>query len=59
MALVPLLDEPFAFFGHSIGAAIAYETARIIAQTYGRTATGLLERDVFRLKRLLSNRRHR
>jgi len=42
MALVPLLDEPFAFFGHSMGAAIAYETARIIAQTYGRTATGLL-----------------
>ena len=29
--LLPLLDRPFAFFGHSLGAAVAYETAREIA----------------------------
>ncbi|WP_406284347.1 thioesterase II family protein [Streptomyces sp. NBC_00209] len=27
-ALVPFLDRPFAFFGHSMGAAVAYEVAR-------------------------------
>ncbi|MEM7134875.1 MAG: SDR family NAD(P)-dependent oxidoreductase [Chloroflexota bacterium] len=27
-ALQPYLDKPFAFFGHSMGAVIAYETAR-------------------------------
>lgn len=26
-ALIPLLDRPFAFFGHSLGALLAYETA--------------------------------
>src|ERR1700674_3490310 len=41
-ALVPYLEEPFAFFGHSMGAAIAYETARAIAQRHGRTAVCLM-----------------
>lgn len=29
-ALLPLLDRPFIFFGHSMGALIAYETARTL-----------------------------
>jgi len=29
-ALMPLLDRPVAFFGHSMGAVLAYETARIL-----------------------------
>lgn len=34
--LLPLLDRPFALFGHSLGAAIAYETAReITARGWG------------------------
>lgn len=31
-ALAPLLDRPFAFFGHSTGALIAFEVARILRQ---------------------------
>ncbi len=27
-ALIPQLDKPFVFFGHSMGALIAFETAR-------------------------------
>lgn len=30
--LEPLLDEPYAFFGHSMGALVAFELAREIAQ---------------------------
>jgi len=41
-ALLPLLEEPFAFFGHSMGATIAYETARILAQDYGRRPVGFM-----------------
>lgn len=33
-AIGPLLDRPVAFFGHSMGAAVAYETARVL-QTRG------------------------
>src|SRR5439155_6078022 len=29
-ALMPLLDRPVAFFGHSMGAVLAYETARVL-----------------------------
>jgi surfactin synthase thioesterase subunit len=29
-AVVPLADQPVAFFGHSMGGIIAYETARIL-----------------------------
>jgi medium-chain acyl-[acyl-carrier-protein] hydrolase len=28
--LRPLLDRPFAFFGHSLGAIVAFETARVL-----------------------------
>ena len=31
-ALLPLLDRPFAFFGHSLGSLLAYETALAIAR---------------------------
>ncbi|MGJ5178600.1 thioesterase II family protein [Bradyrhizobium oligotrophicum] len=41
-ALLPLLDQPFAFFGHSMGAAIAYETARVLARDHGRIASGFM-----------------
>ena len=32
----PLLQTPFVFFGHSMGALIAYETARQISRKYGK-----------------------
>lgn len=31
-AIIPLLDRPFAFFGHSMGAVIAFELARSVRQ---------------------------
>lgn len=31
-AMAPLLDRPFALFGHSMGAVLAYETARLLAE---------------------------
>ncbi len=31
----PLLDKPFAFFGHSMGAIIAFELARTLRRKYG------------------------
>ncbi len=34
-ALDPLLDKPFAFFGHSLGALIAFELARQIRRQHG------------------------
>jgi medium-chain acyl-[acyl-carrier-protein] hydrolase len=33
--LDPLLDKPFAFFGHSLGALIAFELARQIRRQHG------------------------
>jgi medium-chain acyl-[acyl-carrier-protein] hydrolase len=33
-ALVPLLDKPFAFFGHSLGALVSFELARRIRRQY-------------------------
>jgi surfactin synthase thioesterase subunit len=41
-ALVPYLKEPFAFYGHSMGAAIAFETARLIRRRHGAQPTRLL-----------------
>jgi medium-chain acyl-[acyl-carrier-protein] hydrolase len=35
VALQPRLYEPFAFFGHSMGAIISFELARLIKQEYG------------------------
>lgn len=34
-ALLPLLDKPFAFFGHSMGALIAFELTRLLRREYG------------------------
>lgn len=34
-ALAPLLDRPFAFFGHSLGALVSFELARQIRRQYG------------------------
>lgn len=34
-ALVPLLDMPFAFFGHSLGALVSFELARHLRSLYG------------------------
>lgn len=31
-AIQPLLDKPFAFFGHSMGGMIAFELARVLSQ---------------------------
>jgi medium-chain acyl-[acyl-carrier-protein] hydrolase len=35
-AIFPLLDKKFAFFGHSMGALIAFELARLLRRRYGR-----------------------
>jgi medium-chain acyl-[acyl-carrier-protein] hydrolase len=34
-ALVPLLDKPFAFFGHSLGALVGFELARHLRRQSG------------------------
>ncbi|MEU7136259.1 alpha/beta fold hydrolase [Streptomyces sp. NPDC046261] len=34
-ALQPLADRPMAFFGHSLGSAVAYETARVMEGLMG------------------------
>ena len=36
-AIYPYLDQPFAFFGHSMGAWISYELAHRLHQTYALT----------------------
>jgi medium-chain acyl-[acyl-carrier-protein] hydrolase len=33
-ALTPLLDKPFAFFGHSLGTLVAFEVARRLRELY-------------------------
>jgi surfactin synthase thioesterase subunit len=40
-ALVPYLNKPFALFGHSMGALIAFEVARKLSQEYGRSPVHL------------------
>lgn len=40
-AMAPLLDTPFAFFGHSMGAIIAFELARSMRRRYGRQPEAL------------------
>ena len=39
--LAPYLDRPFAFFGHSMGALVAFEMARTVRRRYGRSALHL------------------
>jgi surfactin synthase thioesterase subunit/3-oxoacyl-(acyl-carrier-protein) synthase/NAD(P)-dependent dehydrogenase (short-subunit alcohol dehydrogenase family) len=41
-ALSPLLDRPFAFFGHCLGAIVMYETARCLSRR-----RGLVPRELF------------
>lgn len=41
-AIEPLLDAPFAFFGHSMGATLAFELAHVCHERYGREAAHLL-----------------
>ncbi|MDH6113713.1 pyochelin biosynthetic protein PchC [Kitasatospora sp. MAP12-15] len=40
-ALLPRLDRPFAFFGHSMGSAVAYECALRLAREHGLRPTRL------------------
>jgi medium-chain acyl-[acyl-carrier-protein] hydrolase len=40
-AIIPLLDKPFAFFGHSMGAVIAFELARRLHRDYDRRPQAL------------------
>lgn len=39
--IMPLLDTPFAFFGHSMGAVIAFELARCLRSEYDRRPQSL------------------
>jgi medium-chain acyl-[acyl-carrier-protein] hydrolase len=39
--ILPLLDKPFAFFGHSLGAKICFEVARYLQRTYELTPSHL------------------
>ena len=39
--LLPLLDRPFALFGHCMGAIVMYEVAQRLEQTHGKTAAHL------------------
>lgn len=41
-ALYPFLDKPFTFFGHSLGALVAYELTRCLRRTYGTGPLHLL-----------------
>jgi medium-chain acyl-[acyl-carrier-protein] hydrolase len=40
-ALAPLFDRPTAFFGYSLGAAVAFETACFVSRKYGLRPAGL------------------
>ena len=40
--LAPYLDKPFALFGHSMGALLAFETARALRQAGARAPAALL-----------------
>src|SRR4028119_1169798 len=35
LALLPYLDKPFAFFGHSMGGLVSFELARLLRREYG------------------------
>ncbi|MFF8035274.1 MULTISPECIES: thioesterase II family protein [unclassified Streptomyces] len=40
-ALLPLTDRPLALFGHSLGAALGYEVARLLRQAHGKDVAHL------------------
>lgn len=40
-ALLPYLDRPFAFFGHSMGALISFELARLLRREHKQHVTRL------------------
>ncbi len=40
-ALLPYLDKPFAFFGHSLGALVSFELARYLCRQYNLDPTHL------------------
>ncbi len=40
--LLPLLNKPFALFGHSMGAIVAFEVARLLQEQYGLRAERLI-----------------
>ena len=48
-AIAPLLDRPFAFFGHSMGAGVAFELTRALRRS-GRSPAA--RRSSFRLRAL-------
>lgn len=50
-AVLPLLDRPYAFFGHSMGALVAFELARRL-RAGGAPAPGLLLLGAFRAPHL-------
>jgi len=39
--LLPYLDKPFAFFGHSMGGLLSFELARYLREQYGKIPFGL------------------
>lgn len=41
-SIVPELDKPFAFFGHSMGALVGFELARLLRREYGLMPLHLL-----------------
>jgi medium-chain acyl-[acyl-carrier-protein] hydrolase len=41
-AMLPYLDKPFALFGHSLGALVAFEVARSLRRQHGLTPARLL-----------------
>ncbi len=40
--LAPMIDKPMVLFGHSMGAILAYETARLLEQMKSRPLAGLI-----------------
>ena len=41
IALLPYLDKPFAFFGHSMGGLVSFELTRLLRKNYGKSPVHL------------------